>query len=112
MKNLLIPIIALIITSSLLYAYQLKFKRRWPGKHGMDIHALWGTSILGRTGSFNDEATLLLSHPIDRIRVWHDNGYQLKVYDPPNLRNNFNRSFINEDMNFEVQDDGELRRQH
>ena len=107
-KQHLVTLIALVITGSLVYAYQITFKRRWPGKHGMDIHALWGTSILGKTGLFNDEATLKLTHPVDRLRVWHANGYQLKVYEP-NYIIHGNKRAINEDVAYEVQDNGELK---
>lgn len=107
-QNYLITLIALSITATLLYSYRLTFKRRRPGKDMMDIHALWGTSVHGKTGFFNDEATLDLAHPIDRLRVWHANGYQLKVYEPNYIIHGQNRIF-NENMEFKLLDNGELK---
>jgi len=107
-KEYLVTLIALIITGSLVYAYQITFKHRWPGKHAMDIHALWGTSVLGKTGLFNDKATLNLTHPTDRLRVWDKNGYQLKVYEP-NYIIHGNKRAINKNTTFEVQNNGQLK---
>lgn len=106
-QNYVITLIALCITATLLYSYRLTFQNRWPGKQMVDVHALWGTSVLGKTGNFNDKAILELAHPIDRLRVYHENGYQLKVYEPNYIIHGQKR-LINEDMDFEIQTDGTL----
>ncbi|MEX0671973.1 MAG: hypothetical protein WD068_01310 [Candidatus Babeliales bacterium] len=108
-QQFLVACVALSITVSLLCVYHISFQRRWPGKHSMNIDALWGTSRLGQTGYFNDNAVLELNQPIDRLRITHENGYQLKVYDQPQFTYMLGQPHINNGRNFELLDNGELR---
>ncbi len=103
MKHLLL--MALITSGTLLCAYTLKFTKRHPGGDLIAVHGLYGIAHIGRTGFFNTTDSITARQGINKLRVWHQNRYLLKVqhaydYDLPILQ---------KDMNFEVQYDGTLK---